>query len=135
MKSIGAWLREKIPALAADFFGLLWFLLKKYWYILLILIAVVAIAFALHALFEKLMEIRDERWLQKYESSKIPDDKKLEKVAREVASRFNRVVYIGCYQLMVHAEISSQTGNSTWNCHIDFNDNGKLTGRFVVHIK
>ena len=38
--------------------------------------------------------------------------------------------YVSCS--VVHIRVESQTGNSTWNCRIDFNDHGKISGKYVI---
>ena len=122
------WIGNALWTIISGFFGLIWKIIINYWYVLLILLIIILGIWIIVGIIQ---DKRDEKWLKRHGYSFAADDK-LNEIAERVCDSFNRVElqYVSCS--VVHIRVESQTGNSTWNCRIDFNDHGKISGKYVI---
>ena len=51
-----------------------------------------------------------------------------EKIVREEAAHFGRITNVQVGGVLIFGEVWSQSGKSTWEFQLDFNDFGKITG-------
>ena len=107
------------------FFNLIWSIISHFWYVLII-------ALVAWLIITVIKDHRDEKWLERYEKSRSPEDRSLEIIAEKICSKFKRVELQSVLDLRVRIGVTSQSGNSSWNCIIDFNDSGKLTGKYHI---
>ncbi len=127
---------------------LIWKLLLSYWYVFLAIIIIIILLWIIIGVIE---DRRIEKW-RGYSYSKshsnshsysysyndsgesIKCEKSLEEAAEIVCDKIERVSYLYCAGGSVCFYVWSQTGQTVWQCIIDFDEdyNGNITGEYSI---
>ena len=63
----------------------------------------------------------------------VISEEQFEQVVRQEARRFKRIEDVDVRGVCIYCTVRSETGYSTWDFRVDFNDYGKITGSWWSH--
>ena len=74
----------------------------------------------------------DEFQIARYEKNRTPEERKLEIIAKNVCDKTGRVEYVFVTKRSIRILVKSRSGKNKWDCWLDFDDHGKLTGNYRI---